>query len=381
MFTALSRHAKQVVTNQLQFLRSLLSQSRPSLRASLRKQYKEIVQEHLQPGQRDLFIENFFVTPSGILVFFHCTDEDGQIKVYMQLFEGLQINHALFEQPKEIYHIGAKRDGWKFLDLTQDSGRYVAYWSSPSGGTKEIIYPSYVIRSEVQLKHPLPVLFKPNCNPILGPHAHNSWEAFCTFNPAAIYAGDKVHLLYRAQGFDYVSQIGYASSSDGLSIDERHHKPAYRPTQPFEGFNLPVGDPDSPFVSGGGCGGCEDPRATLIDDRIYMTYVAYNGWDHPRIALTSIVVDCVFLLFPHGLRRSIGSSRKRSQRSSRPVLWLDRARLCLYRNHHPDCVFLSSCDSDRANVRCVTDGATLIMSRSKNPFSLYGAKGFSFLQH
>jgi predicted GH43/DUF377 family glycosyl hydrolase len=175
--------------------------------------------------------------------------------------------------------------------IKQDSGRYIAYWSSPRFGTKEIIYPNYVIRSEVQLKHPLPLLFKPGSNPILGPHAHNSWEAFCTFNPAAIYADDKVHLLYRAQGFDYVSQIGYATSSDGVTIDSRHHVPAYRPTQPFEGFSLPVGDPDNPFVSGGGCGGCEDPRATLIDGRIYMTYVAYNGWDHPRIALTSIALS------------------------------------------------------------------------------------------
>ena len=28
----------------------------------------------------------------------------------------------------------------------------------------------------------------------------------------------------------------------------------------------------------------------IIDDRIYMTYVAYNGWDHPRVAITSIAL-------------------------------------------------------------------------------------------
>lgn len=290
MFTSLTRHAQQVVSHQLQYLRSLLSQRRPSLRYSLLQQYKSIIQEQLQTGERDLFIENFFVTPSGILVFYHCTTAHGEIKVFMQLFEALQINHALFEQPKEIFHVGFKKDGWKCISLVQDSGRYVAYWGSRTLGTKEIVYPNYVIRSEVALKHPLPILFKPGCNPILSPHEHHSWEAFCTFNPAAIYADDKVHLLYRAQGFDYVSQIGYARSSDGLTIDERHHLPAYRPTQAFEGFSLPIGDPDNPFVSGGGCGGCEDPRATLIDGRIYMTYVAYNGWDHPRIALTSIAL-------------------------------------------------------------------------------------------
>jgi predicted GH43/DUF377 family glycosyl hydrolase len=43
-----------------------------------------------------------------------------------------------------------------------------------------------------------------------------------------------VHLLYRAQGHDYVSSIGYASSSDGLHIDEQLKDPVFMPTQPFE---------------------------------------------------------------------------------------------------------------------------------------------------
>jgi len=36
--------------------------------------------------------------------------------------------------------------------------------------------------------------------------------------------------------------------------------------------------------------GCEDPRITHIDDRLFMTYTAYNGVDAPRVALTSISV-------------------------------------------------------------------------------------------
>src|SRR4029079_9082211 len=42
---------------------------------------------------------------------------------------------------------------------------------------------------------------------------------------------------------------------------------------------------------GGGYGGCEDPRITKVDDTFFMTYVAYNGEDPPRVALTSIKVD------------------------------------------------------------------------------------------
>jgi predicted GH43/DUF377 family glycosyl hydrolase len=44
-------------------------------------------------------------------------------------------------------------------------------------------------------------------------------------------------------------------------------------------------------MSGGGYGGCEDPRITQIDDMMYMTYVGYNGSDPPRVVLTSIPTD------------------------------------------------------------------------------------------
>jgi predicted GH43/DUF377 family glycosyl hydrolase len=74
-----------------------------------------------------------------------------------------------------------------------------------------------------------------------------------------------------------------------MALVDKDRSPVW-PTQVFEGVSLPPGDPDNPFVSGGGTGGCEDPRATIIDDRVYMTYVAYNGWDHPRVALTSIAL-------------------------------------------------------------------------------------------
>jgi predicted GH43/DUF377 family glycosyl hydrolase len=46
------------------------------------------------------------------------------------------------------------------------------------------------------------------------------------------------------------------------------------------------------MVSGGGkWGGCEDPRLTKIDDRVFMTYVAFDGYSPPRVALTSIHID------------------------------------------------------------------------------------------
>jgi len=38
-------------------------------------------------------------------------------------------------------------------------------------------------------------------------------------------------------------------------------------------------------------GGCEDPRLTRIDKQVYMTYVAYNGYSQPRVALSSFMFD------------------------------------------------------------------------------------------
>lgn len=140
------------------------------------------------------------------------------------------------------------------------------------------------------------VLERFKSNPILTPNPKNWWETKAVFNPAALYIGNKVHILYRAIGETDVSVLGYASTSDGLHIQERLDKPVYSPREPFEGVNPPYphfsGQPYSPYISGGGgMGGCEDPRLTRIDDQVYMTYVAYDGRNPPRVALSSIPTD------------------------------------------------------------------------------------------
>ncbi|MBI2031718.1 MAG: hypothetical protein HYT08_03830 [Candidatus Levybacteria bacterium] len=114
-------------------------------------------------------------------------------------------------------------------------------------------------------------------NPIISPIPEHPWEARSTFNPAAIHEEGKIHLLYRAMSQDNTSVIGYASSTDGFKIDERLTHPIYTPRENFE----------RKMVAGGNSG-CEDPRLTKIDGRIYMCYTAYNGNDPPRVALTSI---------------------------------------------------------------------------------------------
>ena len=132
-------------------------------------------------------------------------------------------------------------------------------------------------------------------NPILKPRQEKHWDSEGSFNPAAVKIDDKVHLLYRAVGGDGVSRIGHASMKDGTEVDDRSAFPVYEPSA---GFDLPEdAEMEGPkeynpmfYTSGGSWGGCEDPRAVAIDNRIYMTYVAFGGWSSVRIALTSISV-------------------------------------------------------------------------------------------
>ncbi|MEK7507781.1 MAG: hypothetical protein AAB602_01705 [Patescibacteria group bacterium] len=125
-------------------------------------------------------------------------------------------------------------------------------------------------------------------NPIIEPDDSHEWESQYAFNPAAVYKGGRAHLVYRAIGASGISILGYASAKDCVRVDERLREPIYVPREPFE-FNGKI-FPDSKYAgSGGGFGGCEDPRITELGDRLYMTYTAFNGY--PRVALASIATD------------------------------------------------------------------------------------------
>jgi predicted GH43/DUF377 family glycosyl hydrolase len=152
------------------------------------------------------------------------------------------------------------------------------------------------IKTNTKIKNIQLVLERFEDNPILIPKPGNWWETKAVFNPAAIYESGKVHILYRAIGETNVSMLGYASSTDGLHIQERLSKPVYSPREPFEGVNPPcpqsaAGTAGIYISGGGGMGGCEDPRLTRIDERVYMTYVAYDGRNPPRVALSSIHIN------------------------------------------------------------------------------------------
>ena len=126
-------------------------------------------------------------------------------------------------------------------------------------------------------------------NPILEAR-EQAWERGGVMNPAAVRVGGKTHIFYRAIGADGVSRIGYALSEDGVHIDER---------LPFPVFALNA-DPEASrsfahhaglSASGGSFAGVEDPRATVIDGRMYLTFNAFWGWDSLRTAVTSLSLE------------------------------------------------------------------------------------------
>ena len=167
----------------------------------------------------------------------------------------------------------------------------ISYWQNDSGKLFVLNHPHFksILKSSKSAFF-FPILKKFKQNPILRLITEHFWESKFVFNPAALCEAGKVHLVYRAIGENDVSVLGYVSSKDGVHINERLKVPIYVPKLPFES------NPQTPLVSftytsGGGCGGCEDPRLTKIKDRIYMTYVAFNGRGFPRVALTSIKVD------------------------------------------------------------------------------------------
>jgi predicted GH43/DUF377 family glycosyl hydrolase len=168
--------------------------------------------------------------------------------------------------------------------------------------TKKIIKKSKVLLKKKNLGKKQDTgfrLVKSKNNPILEPRAY-SWESQAAFNPAAISLGGKIHLFYRALGEDGVSRIGYASSSDGINFNDRLTYPVYslkdveatKDHWPFTSPVLPSYNVNL-YASGGGWGGCEDPRAVLIDGNIYITFNIFNvlngwKWDSVSVAVISI---------------------------------------------------------------------------------------------
>ncbi len=146
-------------------------------------------------------------------------------------------------------------------------------------------------------------------NPILLPDPLHHWEALNVFNAAIAVHNGLFHMLYRGQGLDYVSYIGYAVSPDGTDW-WRMDRPVYQQGSPYESR------------------GVEDPRITQIGDTFYMLYTAYS---------------------PYGIRLSLAETHNFVHWERRGIILPEednkdgvlfpgkiRGRYCLMHRRHPD---------------------------------------------
>ncbi len=126
-----------------------------------------------------------------------------------------------------------------------------------------------------------PIFHRSYSNPVLTPRWDHSWERLGVYNPAVLQDDDQLHVVYRAQDNAGTSFMGLATfSAETLKLLNREPEPIYSPKETFEEKDFPNGN-----------SGCEDPRLTLIGDRVYMLYTAYRGDSPPRVALTSILLN------------------------------------------------------------------------------------------
>ena len=100
-------------------------------------------------------------------------------------------------------------------------------------------------------------LMRHPANPVLVPDPASPWECYNVFNPGVLYHEGLFHMIYRAQGLDWISRLGYAVSADGVHWN-RLREPVLEP------------------VDGSDSRGLEDPRLVEIEGTFYMNYTAYG---------------------------------------------------------------------------------------------------------
>lgn len=114
-------------------------------------------------------------------------------------------------------------------------------------------------------------------NPLIRPGKHY-WQSQAVCNPGALQLDGRTHLVYRSVGSDGVSRLAYASSRDGVVIDDHFPYPIYAALNPSTNIKERRYDPVL-YPSGGSWGGCEDPRVVAIDNRVFVTFNMFDDWD------------------------------------------------------------------------------------------------------
>jgi len=240
---------------------------------------------------KPLSFSNVFSRHDGNLLVYFGAQKKGDRTHYdahMALCEKAHPEHVIWKLEEPMWEQKQVWDGKEVMPLGTIlwNDKIISYWFVNQEMIYGVVHSGFHFDPNDVKKNQLE---KHEANPIIAPNDDNEWESFTTFNPAAAYIDGKVHILYRAQGYDYVSSVGYAVSSDGVTIEMKSQKPVFTPHEGFETNKSSAANYD--YMSGGSYGGCEDPRITQMEDKVYMTYVAFDGWSPPRLALTSIGID------------------------------------------------------------------------------------------
>lgn len=140
-----------------------------------------------------------------------------------------------------------------------------------------------------------------------------AWEAYATFNPAAVVRGGKIFLLYRAEDASgqeqiggHTSRLGLAESRDGLQFTRRPAPVLYPDTDDQRQNEWP--------------GGVEDPRIVESEDGTYI--VTYTQWnrDVPRLAVATSRDLLTWTKHGPAFARASGGKYLRSESKSGAIL-------------------------------------------------------------
>ncbi len=233
------------------------------------------------------------VTDKGILVFYDSSikEEDNfKIQIGVAMFSLTNPHNIIWRADEPIFDdkIPYEKD-FECKGILFADNKMAIYWYSVKTGiltaSLDVPFTSELTKAKIK------ILKKHHKNPIISPETiiGKEWMSKGTFNPAAIFLKDKIHLLFRAIGSDGLSRIGYSESTDGLHFDEIYPKPVFSLKYSHMGDEKMVKRYDPViYPSGGSWGGCEDPRMVNIDDTIYVTFNAFDTWDNIRVGLITI---------------------------------------------------------------------------------------------
>jgi len=255
----------------------------------------------------ELYVVEARVVDDGVFVLYALIEKDDngivQYKLYGALFDYGDPTKLLWQSKKPIYETKNTDNKWAALFGSVVFDEYfVSYWTNESGEmflirhfysheTNTAIQTDEISEEDIidERDEEYIELERSEKNPIMAPQQKYSWECNATYNPTAIESDGTIHIIYRADGDDMMSVWGYASTVDGVTIKDRSTHCIYHRKTPSVRMKFP---PSVAYTSGNnGGGGCEDPRAVLIEGIVYVTFTAFDGWGSVRVALTSIDFD------------------------------------------------------------------------------------------